>query len=180
MLSWLMLSWRTRLARLEFALFAWLSIRPTGSLVTRLILARLTGLEVAVIARWTRATLIALLAGLISLFARLVIALRLFFFAFTGRGVEIPVLGLGLALAERRFTFALIIIAFGLIKATEAGIGNSELFLSGRNETEIMFSMLEKTLGRDIVAGCLSVTTKLHVFLGNALRRAAHFHIWAV
>jgi hypothetical protein len=188
MLSRLMLSWRTRLARLEFTLFAGLRIWSARSLFarllfTRLIFARLTWLEIAVIPRRTWAALIALIAliaGLISLFARLVFALRLLFFAVTGGGVEIPVFGLGLALAERRFTVALILISFRLIKATKAGIGNSELFLGRRNQTEIMLGVLEKTLSRDVVAGCLSVTTKLHVFFGNALRSASYFNIRAI
>ena len=169
-LSRLMFSWRTRLARLEFTLFAGLRIWSARSLFarllfTRLILARLTWLEIAVIPRRTWAALIALFAGLISLFARLVFALRLLFFAVAGGGVEIPVFGLGLALAERRFTFALILIAFGLIKATEAGIGNSELFLRGRNQTEIMLGVLEVAFRHHPIPAAGRVTAELEVFL---------------
>jgi hypothetical protein len=43
-----------------------------------------------------------------------------------------------------------------------------------------MLGKLAIALGHDIVAGRLRIAAKLHVFLGNCLRRAAHLNVGAV
>ena len=49
--------------------------------------------------------------------------------------------------------------------------------LGRSHHPEIMLGKLEIALGHDIVAGRLRVAAKLHVFLGNRLRRAAHLNV---
>lgn len=70
----LILSWLTRLARLELALFAGLRVRTAESLIARLIFALFAGLEIPVVTLWAWAALVALIARLIGLLALLIVA----------------------------------------------------------------------------------------------------------
>jgi hypothetical protein len=60
------------------------------------------------------------------------------------------------------------------------GVLLPELFLSGGDQTEIMFGVLIVILGCHRVAGPLRVTRKLNVFFCNMGSRAADFHIGTV
>jgi hypothetical protein len=67
-----------------------------------------------------------------------------------------------------------------LILRTAKLLGRLAYRLGGSHHPEIMFGKLKVALGHHIVAGGLRITAKLHVFLGNRLRRAPHLNVWPV
>jgi hypothetical protein len=159
----------TRLAGLELA--AWCCF-PWLALFARL--------EIPVVPLRARSALIAVVARLIlTLFARLEFTLRLFL-TFSGALTIDACFRLPLSLWERAFLFALFTVCFGLVKATETGISDAELFLGGCNQAEIMLGMLKEAFGRHMITGCLRIATELHVFFGNILGRTTHFDVGAV
>ena len=64
--------------------------------------------------------------------------------------------------------------------SAEEGTCLPELFLRGRNQTEIMLRVLEIVLLRNRISRRLRITRKLQVFLGNVGRRAPHFDVRSV
>jgi hypothetical protein len=54
------------------------------------------------------------------------------------------------------------------------------LRLSGGDDAIIVFRVLQIVLGRDTIAGRLSITRELDVFLGNMQRRPANLYVTTI
>lgn len=92
-------------------------------------------------------------------------------------------------MADRRLRFRAVALALVVtlvhlvvVGATgiAAGIGRASLLLGAGDDPEIVFAVLEIVFGRDGVAGRLRVAGELRVLVGDVLRRAANFDVWAV
>jgi hypothetical protein len=179
-ISWLIISWLV----ISWLIISWLIIpllpRLISALIARLIaliplFAGLAGWKGPLIAEGSRALLIALILRCIGLPG--FIAAGLIKIAREGRSN----VRLRLALPER-YIFLVAIFRFVVrcLKAAIARILQLVLFLRRSNQSEIMFCVLKKTLGSDIITRCLGIPPKLEVFLGNALRRAPDFDVRAI
>ncbi len=60
------------------------------------------------------------------------------------------------------------------------GLALAKLLLRGRDQAEIVLSVLIIVFGRNRVAGTLRVTRKLEIFLGDVRRRSPNFHVRSI
>jgi hypothetical protein len=91
------------------------------------------------------------------------------------------------ALADIRLALIALSSRFHLILIAEFIFGSAILLLHllliglcGDKDAQIMFGVLEVAFGHHDIAGDLGVTTELKIFVGDGLRRPAHFHIGSV
>lgn len=94
--------------------------------------------------------------------------------------------GLGLrriGLADLRLFVAVVVAVIGGIAARlllEIGLGLSQLFLRGGDQTEVMLGMLIVILGGDRISGALRVAGKLEIFFRDVRGCATDFYVLAV
>jgi len=87
--------------------------------------------------------------------------------------------------ADRGLVVAVVISVVGNIAALVAallviGLALPKLFLGGRDQAEIMLSVLIIIFGRYGVAGTLCIARKLEIFFRDVGRRAADLHVRSV
>ena len=148
---------RVMLLRIMLLLVMWLLVRP----IVHLLIARRERLSVA----WN--------IWLLLRFARRVAWLVLSHERLRVIVVAVKPFVVALLLSTARaLLLRLLLIVVGVLLP--------ELFLSGGDQTEIMFGVLVVILGRHRVAGPLRVTRKLNVFFCNMGSGTADFHIGTV
>lgn len=88
-----------------------------------------------------------------------------------------------IGLADLRLFVAVVVAVIGGIAARlllEIGLGLSQLFLRGGDQTEVMLGMLIVIFGGDRISGTLRVAGKLEIFFRDVRGRATNFYVLAV
>ena len=115
------------------------------------------------------------------------------FAIFAGLRLEIGLLGVGLrwigvadfrlrgARCEGSSLLVLVpVLAILWLIGSELRIGQTHGFMRCRNDTQVMFAVLEIVFSRHVIASGLSIAAHLQVFFSNMLGSSTDFNIWPV